>query len=170
MRATLLREMKVTVWSMRLSATREATSTERKLRASLRLFCGSVAICACVTTLHAQSSGPVRSGSSANDIQAMQERISNLETEVAELKAMIKQLHPAAASTAAAATPAVLASAVSATVNSPVPGDESQFNRRIARPYYRPQTKRLWNFFAAQRSIWDWTPTTRTTSIILLAV
>ena len=99
---------------------------ERKLRTPLRLFCGSVAICACVTTLHAQSSGSVRSGSSANDIQAMQERISNLETEVAELKAMIKQLHPAAASTAAAAIPAVLASAVSATVNSPVAGDEGQ--------------------------------------------
>ena len=126
MRATLLRKMKGTVWSMRLSARREATSTERKLRTPLRLFCGSVAICACVTTLHAQSSGPVRSGSSANDIQAIQERISNLETEVAELKAMIKQLNPAAASTAAATTPALLASAISATVNSPVAGDEGQ--------------------------------------------
>ena len=56
----------------------------------------------------------------------MQERISNLETEVAELKAMIKQLNPAAASTAAATTPALLASAISATVNSPVAGDEGQ--------------------------------------------
>ncbi len=125
MRATLLREMKRTVWSMRLSATREATSTERKLRTPLRLFCGSVAICACVTTLHAQSPGPGHSGASANDIQAMQERIGNLETEVAELKAMIHQLQPTAGSSSAG-TPSVLASSFSAPVKSTAPVDENQ--------------------------------------------
>jgi len=38
-------------------------------------------------------------------MQAMQQRISNLETEVAELKAMIEQLQPATSLTSAAAVP-----------------------------------------------------------------
>jgi Putative beta-barrel porin-2, OmpL-like. bbp2 len=40
---------------------------------------------------------------------------------------MIKQLYPAATSTAAAATPALLASTISATVNPPVAGDEDSY-------------------------------------------
>jgi Putative beta-barrel porin-2, OmpL-like. bbp2 len=125
MRGTQLRETKAIVRSMRLSATGAATSSVRKLRTPLRLFCGSVAICVCVTTSHAQSSGPAHSRSNANNIQAMQERISNLETEVAELKAMIKQLHPAAAASAVV-TPVSLTSAVSEPVKSTMPGGENQ--------------------------------------------
>src|ERR1700719_4340834 len=125
MRNILVRKIRGTTRSMRLCAARDARNAESRLRTPLRLFCGSVAFCACVTILHAQSSGPARSGSSANDIQAMQERITNLETEVAELKAMMRQLHPDAAASAVA-TPAALASAFSAPITSPVPGDESQ--------------------------------------------
>ena len=128
MPSILVREMKGTMKSMRFAVAREgrhARNAEGKLRIPLKVFCGSVAICACVTTLHAQSSGPVHSGSSANDIQAMQERITNLETEVAELKAMMRQLHPDALASAIA-TPAALASPFSAPITSPVPGDANQ--------------------------------------------
>src|SRR5579864_8072797 len=88
-----------------------------RLWAHLRLLCGGFAICACATTLHAQSSGAARAGSSANEIQAMQDRISNLEAEVAKLKAMIKQLHPATTGSGAA-TPAVLTTSFSVPVKS----------------------------------------------------
>src|SRR6266849_4533091 len=59
-----------------------------------------VATCACGTSLHAQSAGSGQSGSKAENPQAMQDRISRLEAEVAELKDMIKQLQPAVVASA----------------------------------------------------------------------
>jgi hypothetical protein len=53
-----------------------------------------VATFACGTSLHAQSALASQPGSTNDDSQAMQDRISRLEAEVVELKAMIKQLHP----------------------------------------------------------------------------
>lgn len=50
-----------------------------------------VSICWC-TSLHGQSTGTIQSGSIAESPQAIQERLGRLEAEVAELKAMIKQL------------------------------------------------------------------------------
>jgi hypothetical protein len=50
-----------------------------------------VAMYASGAPLHAQSAASGQSGSAAENPQAMQERISRLEAEVAELKAMVKQ-------------------------------------------------------------------------------
>ncbi len=67
-----------------------------------------VAMCASGASLHAQSAASGQSVSAAENPQAMQERISRLEAEVAELKAMVKQIQPAApARSAAPATDAV---------------------------------------------------------------
>jgi Putative beta-barrel porin-2, OmpL-like. bbp2 len=60
-----------------------------------------IATCACGTSLHAQSTASVPSGSTDESSQAIQDRISRLEAEVAELKAMIKQLQPAVIGSAA---------------------------------------------------------------------
>ena len=60
-----------------------------------------VATCACGTSLHAQSAGSGQSGSKGENPQAMQDRISRLEAEVAELKDMIKQVQPAVVASAA---------------------------------------------------------------------
>src|SRR5260370_38747849 len=59
-----------------------------------------VATCACGTSLRAQSVGLSQSGSTNDSSQAMQDRISRLEAEVAELKTMIKQLQPAVVASA----------------------------------------------------------------------
>jgi Putative beta-barrel porin-2, OmpL-like. bbp2 len=124
MRNALLREIKEAATSAQLLPVQRSASRRGTWRTVPRLFSGGFAICAWVMTLHAQSSGPGHSGASANDIQAMQERISNLETEVAELKAMIKQLHPAASITAVSTSS--LASAFSVPVKSTVPEGASQ--------------------------------------------
>jgi hypothetical protein len=60
-----------------------------------------IAACACGTSLNAQSAAPVPSVSTDASWQAMQDRIGRLEAEVAELKAMIKQLQPAVVTSAA---------------------------------------------------------------------
>jgi hypothetical protein len=67
-----------------------------------------VATCVCGTSLRAQSTGLTQSNATNEGSQAMQERISRLEAEVAELKAMIKQLQPA--TVVASAVPAVVES------------------------------------------------------------
>jgi hypothetical protein len=61
-----------------------------------------VAACACGTSLHAQSVLASQSGSAHENPQATEDRISRLEAEVAELKAMIKQLQPTAVVASAA--------------------------------------------------------------------
>jgi Putative beta-barrel porin-2, OmpL-like. bbp2 len=67
----------------------------------------------CAMSLHGQSVGPVQQfAPTAENSQGMQERISKLELEVAELRAIVKQLQPGAvqpAAVASAATPTPVA-------------------------------------------------------------
>jgi Putative beta-barrel porin-2, OmpL-like. bbp2 len=55
----------------------------------------AIALC-CAAPSHAQSSGPAQSELATDDQRTMQARINRLESEVAELKAMVKQLQLAA--------------------------------------------------------------------------
>jgi hypothetical protein len=63
-----------------------------RTRARIRRWMLLVAMCAWAASAHAQSAAPDQTTPTAESVQAMQERIGKLESEVAELKAIIKQL------------------------------------------------------------------------------
>src|SRR5262249_1459420 len=67
----------------------------------IRKWAAITAMCAWSTSLHAQSRDTAQAGSSADLRQTLEERISILEAEVAELKAIVKQLQPPASSSTA---------------------------------------------------------------------
>jgi Putative beta-barrel porin-2, OmpL-like. bbp2 len=81
-------------------------------KALLTIVC-LVSICTCATPLRAQSPEYSQSGSTPDSLVAMQERISHLENEVAELKAMLKQLQPASLVPAVYSAPAAAIDPVS---------------------------------------------------------
>jgi Putative beta-barrel porin-2, OmpL-like. bbp2 len=75
---------------------------------SFRFICAALVICATAGTLRGQTNVSPGSGAAAETSQAMQERISKLENEVAELKTMVKHLQ---STSSAAVTPPVPATA-----------------------------------------------------------
>jgi hypothetical protein len=76
---------------------------------SFRFMCAVIAICASAGTLRGQASVSPGSGATAESPEAMQERISKLENEVAELKTMVKQLQSTSSTALAPPTSATLA-------------------------------------------------------------
>ena len=73
---------------------------------SFRFVCAVIAICANAGTLRGQASVSPGSGATAESSVAMQERISKLENEVAELKTMVKQLQSTSSAALAPSAPA----------------------------------------------------------------
>jgi hypothetical protein len=84
---------------------------------SFRFVCAVTAICANAVTLSAQVSVSSGSGTTPETQEAMQGRISKLEDEVAELRAIVKQLQ--STSPTASTSPAGLASSALATSTTP---------------------------------------------------
>ncbi len=82
-----------------------------------RFACGVIAICLCVGSVHAQTAKSGGSDGLTESPKAMEARINKLENEVAELKAIVKQLQssPATGSAAPTASGPSSASAISAT-------------------------------------------------------
>jgi hypothetical protein len=70
----------------------------------MRATCAAVAIWACAAPLRAQLATPNESGTKPESTEAMQERMSRLEDEVAELKAMLKELKANSLKAATAST------------------------------------------------------------------
>jgi hypothetical protein len=83
-----------------------------------------LAISAGAGSLRAQSTGSSQVQSTTENMRAMQERIGKLETEVSELKAMIKQLQSSTATSAVASAPATRAPAETTPESSPAPDQE----------------------------------------------
>jgi hypothetical protein len=86
---------------------------------SFRFVCAVMAICATAGTLRGQANASPGSGATTASPQAMQERISKLENEVAELKTMVKQLQSTSSAALAPSAPATSAPAASTTPDPP---------------------------------------------------
>ena len=95
-----------------------------------------VTACACSAFARGQSAVPVQTALTVESPQEMQARISKLEAEVAELKAIVNRMQPAA-STADTATPAVVAVNVhpATAVTQPAPKQETvQTTQTVLQP------------------------------------
>ncbi len=86
---------------------------------SFRFVCAVIAMCASAGTLRGQASVSPGSGSTAESPQAMEERISKLENEVAELKTMVEQLQSTSSAALAPSVPATSTPASTTTSDPP---------------------------------------------------
>lgn len=92
MRDIRVREKKEAMWSAPMSTTSHERSRESRPRIPWRLFGAAVVICAWAPSLRAQTMTAMQASSTADQLETMQKRIDRLESEVAELKAILAQL------------------------------------------------------------------------------